>query len=281
MNWACPKCRLPLQEFSSYYKCENNHTFDIAKQGYSNLLLANQKSSKNPGDNDKMLMARSSFLEGNYFKPLQDEIVQLFKFYLSENGISKGTILDCGCGEGHYLRVLSNSLGSSFQYKGIDIAKKGVKLAAAGAKKDIKIKSDFAVASSANIPLSDNSCVAVYSIFSPVKALEILRILKKQGCFIRVLPGPNHLYELKEKIYREARQHDPPKELMGFTLISEKKLHFDLCFDHGETYQNLIEMTPFAWEAKLKSNGNSLFTIGDKITADFNIQVMRTTESLL
>lgn len=277
MNWTCPNCRLPLEKYSSYYKCVNNHSFDIAKQGYTNLLLANQKSSKNPGDDDARLLCRAAFLKGEYFKPLQDEIVQLLKSHFIRNKISKGMILDCGCGEGHYQRVLSEVLGPSFQYKGIDIAKKGVKLAAVESRKNSKVQSDFAVASSSNIPLSDNSCVAVYSIFSPIQALEILRILKKRSCFLRVLPGPNHLLEIKEKIYREARKHEAPKKLDGFSIVTEKNINFDMCFDRDETYQNLIAMTPFAWEAEQKSCGKNLFTAGDRISADFNIQMMIAT----
>ena len=275
MNWACPNCYQPLKVITGSLKCENDHCFDIAKQGYANLLLVNQKSSKNPGDDEKMLLARSSFLEGNHFKPLQDEITRLLKTYFDQNGISGGTILDCGCGEGHYQRVLSDSLGSTFHFIGIDIAKKGVKLAASKSEKSMKSRVGYAVASSANIPLPDKSCTAVYSIFSPIQPHEIHRILEDQACFLRVLPGPDHLNEIKRKIYREAKQHEVPKTLEGLAVVTEKSLVFSMCFDNVETYQNLISMTPFSWEAKQRSPEDCLFRAGDMITADFNIQLMK------
>jgi 23S rRNA (guanine745-N1)-methyltransferase len=273
LKWICPHCKKPLDTYSKTLRCENNHCFDIAKQGYVNLLPVNQKSSKNPGDDEKMLLARSAFLEGNHFQPLQDAMTQSLRQYFDQQNMKEGFILDCGCGEGHYQRILSAALGSAFHIIGIDIAKKGIKLAAAKTKKSDGI--DFAVASSANIPLPDKSCTAVYSIFSPIQPREIHRILKEEACFLRVLPGPHHLYEIKEKIYREAQLHDAPKALEGLSVVVEKSVKFNMHFDMEETYSNLISMTPFAWEAKQRSPEKSLFKAGDRITADFNIQIMK------
>ena len=45
-NMLCPKCRLPLTKLDRTYKCSNNHSYDISKYGYVNLLL----SKTNCGD---------------------------------------------------------------------------------------------------------------------------------------------------------------------------------------------------------------------------------------
>ena len=36
---ACPKCHEPLEIEGKTCKCINNHCYDIARQGYMNLLL--------------------------------------------------------------------------------------------------------------------------------------------------------------------------------------------------------------------------------------------------
>ena len=40
----CPVCSHLLIKEQNTYKCENNHTFDLAKEGYLNLLFKCQKN---------------------------------------------------------------------------------------------------------------------------------------------------------------------------------------------------------------------------------------------
>ena len=44
----CPKCFKPLNKENNSYKCQNNHCYDISKEGYINLetLVANLGSAK-------------------------------------------------------------------------------------------------------------------------------------------------------------------------------------------------------------------------------------------
>ncbi|MEF1296891.1 23S rRNA (guanine(745)-N(1))-methyltransferase, partial [Vibrio parahaemolyticus] len=65
MNYQCPLCHQPLSLTEKTFKCENNHQFDLAKEGYVNLMPAHHKRSKDPGDNKEMMQARRRFLEGN------------------------------------------------------------------------------------------------------------------------------------------------------------------------------------------------------------------------
>ena len=69
MNYQCPLCHQPLTLSVKTFKCENNHQFDMAKEGYVNLMPAHHKRSKDPGDNKEMMQARRRFLEGKYYDP--------------------------------------------------------------------------------------------------------------------------------------------------------------------------------------------------------------------
>ena len=67
-NLACPidGGRLEFQE--KQLVCENGHVFDVARQGYVNLLPVQHKRSKHPGDSKEMVLARTRFLNlGNYY----------------------------------------------------------------------------------------------------------------------------------------------------------------------------------------------------------------------
>ena len=50
MELICPICGEFLQKCEHSYTCPNRHSFDIARQGYVNLLPVQQKHSLTPGD---------------------------------------------------------------------------------------------------------------------------------------------------------------------------------------------------------------------------------------
>ena len=76
-NLICPVCKLKLKKDQQCYRCAKSHCFDISSQGYTNLLLANQKNSLFPGDNKEMSRARKEFLNKGYFEPLSDMINEI------------------------------------------------------------------------------------------------------------------------------------------------------------------------------------------------------------
>ena len=67
---ACPKCHEPLEIEGKTCKCINNHCYDIARQGYMNLLLNPDKASNNPGDSKESLIARKAYLDKGYYDPI-------------------------------------------------------------------------------------------------------------------------------------------------------------------------------------------------------------------
>jgi SAM-dependent methyltransferase len=79
--FICPVCSSPLEAAAKTYRCINNHTYDLAKEGYVNLLLANQKHSREPGDSKEMMEARKAFLNKGYYKPLARSAASLIIKY--------------------------------------------------------------------------------------------------------------------------------------------------------------------------------------------------------
>lgn len=266
MNWLCPNCKSPLQaKKPRALTCENGHSFDRAKQGYYNLLLANKKSSKDPGDNADMVNARHQFLIKGYYAPLAKQLSDLVRKALPSEG--EATVLDCGCGEGYYSRLITELVGNKpLALYGIDISKHAVKKSASIAPHNL------AVASSYDIPLPDHSIDVAFSVFAPFSVQEIKRILKADGTLVRVLPGPKHLIELKSLIYDQAETHKPPKSIEGFTVTQERAISFDMTLRDKEDEERLLAMTPFAWrQGKAEEHFESRAL--KKISADFIVQV--------
>jgi 23S rRNA (guanine745-N1)-methyltransferase len=268
----CPYCKNPLSDSENKsYNCISNHTFDLSKEGYLNLLPVNQKKSKSPGDNEMMISARRSFLERGYYKPLVDGIKKTIEEELKfEN--DRFTSLDAGCGEGFYSEnALKRTFKGDNQVFGTDISKYAVKIAAK------KYKDNFYFVSSIyNLPIASQSIDLILSVFSPVDPEEFKRVLAQNGYIIIVNPGEEHLKELAESIYETFRPHAnnvPSIMESSFQLVRNKRVQFKIQMADSEELLMLLKMTPYYWTAskekleKLKSIKNM------EVRCDFNISV--------
>src|SRR5690606_1716862 len=91
----CPVCRKQMSLNERTWRCENHHSYDVAKQSYVNLHVVQHKHSKNPGDTPESVQARRAFLSAGYYAPLQQAVVEKIRDLRIEN------LLDIGCGEGY------------------------------------------------------------------------------------------------------------------------------------------------------------------------------------
>ena len=96
MKLLCPICGETLDRIEKQYRCGNGHSFDVARQGYVNLLPVQQKRSLNPGDTREQVLGRRAFLETGCYEPISNALNEAAK----ELGAT-GPILDVGCGEGY------------------------------------------------------------------------------------------------------------------------------------------------------------------------------------
>lgn len=233
--------------------CEHGHSHDRAKQGYFNLLLANQKRSKQPGDDKAMVTARQKFLQAGHYRALIAQLSQSFDQSGDDNDCPHW--LDIGCGEGFYLRHLA-AMNPNVQWYGLDISKEAIKLSAKQSPGQSLSRSgqskpssrQFVVASSFRIPVNDSTVDGVLQIFAPGSIDEISRILKPHGIWIRVAPGPSHLENIKRQLYTQVKPHTSPEAPKGFTLVSEDRVQSSLTIEDSETLSHLIDMTPFSWQ---------------------------------
>lgn len=172
-NFICPLCQTQLVVEERSYKCHKGHNFDRAKSGYINLLMSQQTKKKRHGDDKLMVQARKEFLESGYYNVLREKLQDVVNKHAKDQDV----ILDAGCGEGWYTdHILKHLTEQSLHIKmlGIDISKCAVDYAA---KRNKKI--ELAVASIADLPVADQSCDIIISIFAPFLGEECQRALKK------------------------------------------------------------------------------------------------------
>jgi Methylase involved in ubiquinone/menaquinone biosynthesis len=168
-------------------------------------------------------------------------------------GESCAVVLDAGCGEGYYTGRLSDSLsaqGFSPELYGFDISKFAVK-AAAKAYKSIA----FAVASCFAIPVADGSADCVVDVFAPLVEDEFLRVLRPGGVLILAVPGPRHLFGLKEILYDVPYENEYREtEYAGFSFIRRVAVQDTIHIAGAQTVQNLFAMTPYYWKTPVEGS---------------------------
>ncbi|MFU8783922.1 putative RNA methyltransferase [Aliidiomarina sp.] len=218
--------RLCLSEYGSSWECNKGHSFDVAKQGYVNLLSVQHKRSKDPGDSKAMVEARRQFLNSGYYQPIAAAISEAV--FAEAAGISGSeecfTVLDAGCGEGYYLRELlqhPDANNSTLSVVGIDVSKWAIQAAAkqslvdvyvypasennslAGLTAKAKARSSghWIVGTNAQMPIADASIDCVLCIFGFPVFSEFYRVLRPGGVLVMLDPTSQHLLELRELIY--------------------------------------------------------------------------------
>lgn len=248
MQLLCPLCSAPLSanETNSALGCDSGHSFDRARQGYWNLLPVQRKRSKDPGDNPEMVSARERFLKQGFYQPVSEVLNQLAAQTLPEsNPRQPAGVIDLGCGEGYYTAALDQHLkraAITADIVGLDISKHAIKSAC---RKERSIS--WLVASSAAVPLGQQSIDLAIIVFSRVLSEPLQQVIKARGKVILAYPGPEHLRSLRTLIYDSVQ--DKPfnaKQQLGpnFELIEQQRVNYDISLDNPLQISDLLAMTP-------------------------------------
>lgn len=239
--FCCPVCGERLFRETGAYRCGKGHCFDLAREGYVNLLPANRRHSASPGDDREMVAARTRFLDGGWYEPLRERLCAL----TDEAPGESPSLLDAGCGEGYYTAALCDTiLKRGGHTAGVDLSKTAAKRAAKRCP-----DAEIAVSSVYHLPVSDESVDILIDCFSPLAAEEFRRVLKPGGLFLYVVPGPKHLWELKEVLY-DAPYENTEKQVdyPGFRFAGMEPVETAFTLRGSEEIQALFHMTPYTWK---------------------------------
>ena len=240
----CPVCGGALMPLGTSLRCPQGHSYDMAKEGYVNLLAIQRRHAADPGDGKAMVRARRAFLQAGYYAPFQKALAELCLEYAPECGETH--LLDAGCGEGSYDRVVYDAFaaqGRPCVLAGFDLSKDAIRLAA-----KLLPEAAFAVGGSFSAPVRDGWADVLLNIFSPFAEQEFCRVLRSGGVLLYAVPTARHLYGLKEVLYDEPYENaEQQTEYSGFTLIGERTVT-DTITVEGDQIRNLFAMTPYFWK---------------------------------
>lgn len=229
----CPVCACALQAGERTLRCECGHSFDIAKEGYANLLLSG-KPGDSKGDNKDMARSRRDFLNKGYYEPLARAVADCVRQYTADGD----SVLDICCGEGYYTDYLAARLPRA--YYGFDISKNMVRLAAK------RRCATFFVANIASVPVRDASVKLAFHLFAPFHAAEFRRVLRQDGVLVTAIPGKDHLYGLKQALYDTPYSNDEqPPRAEGLTLTDSVRVRGHISLAEPEDIRALFQMTPY------------------------------------
>ncbi len=76
-NLTCPIDGGRIEQNNRQFICANGHSFDIARQGYVNLLPVQHKRSKQPGDSKAMVLARTEFLNSGIYEKIASKLTEI------------------------------------------------------------------------------------------------------------------------------------------------------------------------------------------------------------
>ncbi len=269
---TCPVCGRNLTREENRFFCKKNHSFDVARQGYVNLLTVTQKHSKNPGDTRDMVAARRAFLDRGHYAPIAEKVASL----LSPRLPSAPAFLDAGCGEGYYLSELMGHFNEG-RFLGVDISKDAVRFAAGRNKRAL-----WLTASAAHLPIGDGSLDGIMSMFALSVPEEFGRVLKKGGYYLEVTAGRGHLMGLKNLIYSEIieKHAKTAPELPGFRLVTQETLEFPISLTTDVEIMQLLSMTPHFWRITKEGAQRAAAASALQDTAQVELRLYQKIETL-
>ena len=255
--FACPICQKTMGVYDQgRLTCVTNHSFDIAKQGYVNMLT-HSAASKYSKD---LFESRKTIIESGLYDPLEEKIAELI-------GQAK-TVLDTGCGEGsHLARIMAKKDGIGV---GIDIAKEGIVAAARHYPEQIWCVGDLAKS-----PFAKDRFDVILNILSPANYEEFKRLLTADGYVVKVVPQSGYLQQLRAQLYADSAQETYSNEQTverfreSFSDVTVERITYTVPLA-SSLVPALLEMTPMGWHKAQQAEINVR-----EITIDVDILVGR------
>ncbi|MFE9959486.1 putative RNA methyltransferase [Micromonospora sp. NPDC005299] len=252
----CPVCGEPLAETTAgtarALQCPRRHSFDIARQGYVNLLAGR---APHTGDSAEMVAARADFLAAGHYSTVAAALAEAARQIAY--GVDGPTpappaayplVVDAGAGTGWYLAAVLAALPDAVGLA-LDVAKPALRRAARAHPRAAAALAD----TWQRLPLADRSATVLLNVFAPRNGAEFHRVLDPAGALLVVTPAADHLAELVDAL--DLLRVDPAKadRVAGslnahFTEESATEHRARLELSRTEV-ATLVGMGPSAWHA--------------------------------
>lgn len=237
----CPHCGGDLTLDGAVVHCRSGHSFDVARQGYVNLLPGDAQAGT--ADTAAMVQARERFLGAGHYAPVVDAVAAAGARALTG---ADGCAVDLGAGPGNYLAAVLDRLPASVGVA-LDNSSHALRRAARAHPRIGAVGCDAWSA----LPVRDDVAAVVLSVFSPRNPAEIERVLERQGRLVVAAPTERHLHQLVESLAL-VTVDDRKRERLGAKLSRRfEPVGEDMAVEYELTLQppdlvDLVAMGPNA-----------------------------------
>jgi 23S rRNA (guanine745-N1)-methyltransferase len=242
----CPHCHLEMQLQGRVLRCGSGHSFDVARQGYVNLLP--RRPATGTGDTPAMVAARTSFLSGDHYAHFADAVAAATSDGPDNSDatpVKPGEpIAEIGAGTGYYLaHALRRREGVGVA---IDVSTAAARRAAHAHERIGSVVADAWT----SLPLADACLGAAVVAFAPRGGGELARVVRPGGRLVVLVPAAEHLVELRTRL--GLLEVDPRKAERlaaalgdGFREESDRTIRWTTQLDH-DAVRHLVLMGPNA-----------------------------------
>jgi len=211
-------------------ECPRKHSFDVAREGYVNLLQVQDRKSSVPGDSKEAVAARRRLQDGGFGRPLLEPLLAMIEAIGPAAGAGA---LDVGCGEGTFLAAVCERFG--LEGHGVDISTPAIE---AAAKRHGRL--GWVVANAdRGLPFADGSFAIVMSIAGRRNAPELRRVLDPAGRLLAAVPAEDDLREIRAALHGNATIVDRFGPLLR-ELEGRFKLEVRKVVRHTATYASPV-----------------------------------------
>ena len=277
----CPVCERELRSEPGTLVCPSGHSFDVAREGYVNLLPPQHRVRGIEGDSLAMLQARRRFLESGHYRPLLDQLVAEVGSCLADSDVARSDadrgacVLEVGCGEGYYIGSIAERLkgraGATPVFMGADISKSAVRLASRRYHHARFIVADVR----RRIYVQTGSANVLLDVFAPRDASEFARVVPPGGAAIVVIPSEAHLASLRTAlglldIQEDKEAHVREQLRDGFGLADRKELRYPMELS-ADSAMDVMRMGP----SSRHRTEDSAALMGDSIATEAAFAILR------
>ena len=258
----CPVCQGGLEEREGALRCAAGHSFDIARQGYVNLVPG-------AGDSAPMVEAREAFLGAGHYRRLADAV--------AEDGAGvevPGAVVDVGAGTGSQLARVLDALPERIGLA-LDASSAALRRAARAHPRAAAVGADVWQ----QLPLRDQAAALILSVFAPRNPAEMARVLAPGGLLIAVTPTTRHLFELVGPLGLLSVPEDKADRLdtqfaSQFSLVERRPVEYSMFLARDEAAQ-IVRMGPSAWHVDEQTVAERLAMLPDPLTVTVSVTLSR------
>jgi 23S rRNA (guanine745-N1)-methyltransferase len=257
---ACPHCGAAFELDDRTARCAAGHAFDVARQGYLNLLAGARHPA---GDSAEMVAARERFLAAGHFAAIEDAVAAA----VERAAAPDGCIVELGAGTARYLAAALDRRPGAVGVA-VDASAPALRRAARAHPRIAAIGADaWGV-----LPLRDGSAAAVVCVFAP-RGGEIARILAPGGALVVAAPTPRHLAELAEPLGLIGIDPRKRERLAArFAPADEATVETMLALDHAAV-RDLVAMGPTARHADPAALAGAIAALPDPVHVTASVTV--------